>query len=508
MHPLHARFLRRFPTLSSQLSVSVAVCYVFLVVAVALNFRAYWLKAQVDGAAEAGKRIASDIAAEMQHALTPVVDEAELNRIAMAYLRYNRFICIYLVAVDGSVKEQFCTNNLIVQQSRVSMEPLHRALTDPATTPLGDDPERRGKRTPISVAEVTLDGVTYYVYVTLFNQNGDHLNGIFETSMMLRTGLPLALAVALVAGVFFLLLVRLMVSRFVPIMSVVHAVRSGDYSQRVGAVGDDELATLGRAIDMMSETIAVKVAALRDNDVQRRELIANIWHDIRTPVSGLGALLQRFQTVNGEPRGESGELITRMFANLEMLTKFLSDLSDLGRLETGEIVPKIERCGITTLLDDVAIVHAQFAEARGVALTIDLPEKLPAVAADATMLSRVLGNLLQNAIRYTAPGGTVTLGGRLRDGNVEVVVRDTGAGIAPDELPRIFERSFQSKSDFEHGIGGLGLAIVKSMVEAHGSRIEVTSSVGVGTEFRFSLPVSDPTSVRADRRSDTRNPEP
>jgi signal transduction histidine kinase len=175
----------------------------------------------------------------------------------------------------------------------------------------------------------------------------------------------------------------------------------------------------------------------------------------------------------------------------ERLGNLVADLIELAKLDAHEVTPQAEPFSPGELLQDVAQKFVLKAGQRRVRLETDLPERVPYVSADIGLIERVLDNLIGNALGHTGPGGTVRLALRQEGEEMILQVSDTGSGISDQDLPHIFERFYRTNSDDweQGGHAGLGLAITKSILDLHGSAMQVDSAVGVGTSFAFRLPV-------------------
>ena len=221
---------------------------------------------------------------------------------------------------------------------------------------------------------------------------------------------------------------------------------------------------------------------------QQSDLISDLIHELRTPLASLNAathLLLRPE-VSEEQRRDTIEIIHNETVRLaEMTTSFL----DLARLESGRTQFKIEEFDLGELLEECAsIVSSRVAE-NGLSLDLKYKKRLPTAYGDNDKIKQVVLNLLSNAINYNRPNGSITLEGRSGNGEVKIIVSDTGRGIFPENLPYLFEKFFRAPGSdkIAHGTG-LGLSISKRIVEAHGGSIGVESEVGVGTSFTVHLP--------------------
>jgi signal transduction histidine kinase len=266
---------------------------------------------------------------------------------------------------------------------------------------------------------------------------------------------------------------------------------TGDYGQRVQTASRDEVGQLALAFNRMS-------GELESLERLRRDLVANVSHELKTPISALRARLENL--LDGVERADTATLQV-MLSQTERLTRLVDQLLELSRLESGD-VPMVRqslalRPLVERVLSEIDVVRAR----RDVELAEHVPDDLPAVYADPERVHQVLFNLLDNAVRFTPSGGRVTVTAHRGNGNVDVAVADTGPGIAPEHLPRLFERFYRVDSgrSRDEGGTGIGLAIARSVVEAHGGRIWAESQPGRGSTFTFELPVAAAPQTRRTR---------
>jgi len=186
--------------------------------------------------------------------------------------------------------------------------------------------------------------------------------------------------------------------------------------------------------------------------------------------------------------------LKRVQHNVERLTRMINDLLDLSRIEAGAVKLQLGSLSIPELLNDVAEGFQTVATEKSVSVKAHSMSELPVIQGDRDKLYQVLNNLIQNAIKFTPKGGTITAEAQAGpQGFVQICVSDTGCGIAPEELPKVFERFYRGESvPMENRGAGLGLAITKNLVELHHGRIWVESTTGEGSRFLFTLPISHP----------------
>lgn len=250
----------------------------------------------------------------------------------------------------------------------------------------------------------------------------------------------------------------------------------------------DELDQLRNVFVEMAERISEQVQGLRQVDTLRRELITNVSHDLRTPLAALQGYLETLQ-LKGETLSEADKQLYLKAASKhsERLNKLISDLFELSRLDSQAVVAHAEAFPLQELAQDIILKFQGRAQNQQVKLTL-AAEESPFVYADLGLIERVLTNLIDNALRYTPAGGEVKLELSRRSDGLQVVVSDTGRGIAEKDLPHIFERFFRVAQDSSTEGTGLGLAISQRILMLHKETIEVQSELGKGTRFWFRLP--------------------
>jgi len=239
---------------------------------------------------------------------------------------------------------------------------------------------------------------------------------------------------------------------------------------------------------------------LRRLERVRRDFIANVSHELRTPLASVRLLAETLEEAIDTDHEKAQVFLEKIETEVQHLTTLVSELLELSRIESGQVPMVIEAVEAEQLVREVMARMLPLAQRHRVSLRTDIHDGRTRVAADSKQIAHVLVNLLHNAIKFTPSGGTITIGTGLQSGGNSqcFFVRDTGIGIRPEELPRIFERFYKAdraraKTGFigpGGGGSGLGLAIVRHVVEAHGGRITVESTPGQGSTFTFTLPVA------------------
>jgi signal transduction histidine kinase len=295
--------------------------------------------------------------------------------------------------------------------------------------------------------------------------------------LFLYSGLGAAL-IALFIGV---LLSRTIARPIRELTSATHALSEGNLGQQVPVRSRDEIGELTRAFNKMSAELARSVNA-------RKQMTADIAHELRTP---LALILGHAEAVHDgvlEPSPENFEIIREEAARLEHL---VDDLRTLSLADAGELAIQPQTVSAARLLEEVATLYRLQTQAKNLTFDLDIATTLPDLEVDPGRMTQVLTNILDNAVRHTPPGGTITLASHPTSRGVALSVRDSGPGLSPADLARVFDRFYRAdESRVRHeGGSGLGLAIAKSIVAAHGGTIRAESEEGKGLEVSIELPV-------------------
>jgi signal transduction histidine kinase len=268
------------------------------------------------------------------------------------------------------------------------------------------------------------------------------------------------------------------------------AVGHGERAVSVGVDARDEIGDLARSAAEMTARLAEEEAAREGADAARRNLVAAVSHDLRTPIASLRLLVE---AVEDEIVDEATRVryLATMQTHLRSLGTMIEDLFELSRIEAGDIEWTLRRIRLADLVHETVAAMGPEARAKGVEVRSDLADPRLAAEADPERLQRVLFNLIRNAIRHTPADGSVTVRAEPAGDGVEIEVADTGVGIADGDRERVFEAFFRGGPDAARGSdgAGLGLAIARAIVESHGGRIWLPGSGSErGARIRFSLP--------------------
>lgn len=307
----------------------------------------------------------------------------------------------------------------------------------------------------------------------------------FREQFLWRSGALLAGLVVVMAATAFLL------SRSVrrstrQISRALLAVADGNFDERVEIATRDEFAEVGEGLN-------ATVEKLGELDALKAEFLSSVSHDLRTPIASIKQASQLLNDGIPSPLAEEQlEILQIIHSNAKRLGDLINDLLDAAKLEAGRLDIQPEPTDLAETIRRLVKSVTPLATERSLRVTMKAARDLPRVHADPVRLEQILMNLVGNAIKFTPEGGEITLSCWADDGMVMCAVRDTGVGIPPEDLPKVFDKFHQVRATRTRTTKGtgLGLTIVRYLVEAHGGRVGVESVLGEGTTFTFALPAA------------------
>ena len=424
-------------------------------------------------------------------------DLDSLRELAGHAMVINPTAEIYLLDTAGKILGHGMPPETVVLDA-VDLAPVRALIDDASPMPIhGDDPRNASIRKVFSAFEVTTEErLEGYLYVVLGGQKYEALSADIGGSYVGKVSFYVAIAIVLATAIIGLLVFGLLTRRLKRLSRDMRRVSESGFDLipevEIGNVQGDEIDQLSSSFVTMSRQIKEQLAQLKENDNLRRELVSNISHDLRTPLSAMQGYLETL-VIKGEDltEEERGRYLTIARRHAVRLGSLIGDLFELSKLDSATVTPQLEMFSVPELLQDVAQEFQLEAEKKEITLSLNLDTNSALTVGDIGLIQRVLENLVRNAIRFTPAGGGVTLSISERPQTIAVAVSDTGSGIPDKEIPRIFDRFYRSEQGEEarSDSSGLGLAIVKRILDLHDSRITVVSKMNVGTRFEFELPL-------------------
>ena len=419
----------------------------------------------------------------------------------------NPGVEIYVLDVDGTVVQ--APADVAPVTARVELAPVRTFLDaqrgdDRAFPILGSDP-RRGGRTVFSAAPLPAGG---FLYVVLTDETRASLARSVRTSTSLRLvtwGGGLGLAVLLGVGVLGFSLLTRRLRRLDAAMRRFQADEAFASHEPGHALSDprtgDEIDALAHDFEALTARVRAQVRALERADAMRRDLVTNVSHDLRTPLTAVRGSLEALAERTGpdaDPALRANLEAARR--NTDRLERLIDHLFELSRLDGPDAPMRPEPFALAELVHDVVAEHAHRAQAAGVRLEVDPPPVLPLLRGDVGQIERALSNLLDNALRHTPAGRAVHVTVGAGGDAAWIAVEDEGTGIPREHQERVFERFYRVAADRGGAGSGLGLAITRRIAELHDGSIELVSAPGQGTTVTLTLPLAGPDEGRREVR--------
>ena len=424
-------------------------------------------------------------------------DIESLADLAQQAMIINPTAEIYLLDTDGTILGHGLPADSVVR-NRIDLAPVRELIAGNPRMPLrGDDPRSASGRKVFSASEVRADAVLEgYLYVILGGQAYDALSSDIMGTYTRQNIVVAILAIVLTTAAIGVVVFRLLTRRLNRLNNEMRKVSESGFSVEPALspsrTGGDEIDEISNAFLDMSARIQEQLEQLKENDKLRRELVSNISHDLRTPLSAMQGFLETLIIKDESlPKDERERYLKTARRHTLRLNELIGDLFELSKLDAASVTPNMEAFSVHELLQDVSQEFQLEAERRNIRLGIQLDTGNVMTMGDIGLIQRVLENLVRNAIHFTPTGGEIVLSVSKNPSSVAVAVSDTGCGIPDEEIPRIFERYYSASVDENpfSGASGLGLAIVKRILDLHDSQVTVTSKINSGTRFEFELPL-------------------
>jgi len=409
----------------------------------------------------------------------------------------NPAIDVYLLDLQGRIVASSVPSTGW-RRSTVDVEAIKEFLAGRPAPIMGDDPRQPAGRTVFSAAPFHVrDCPGDYLYLVLGRAEDAPGAAKLRSAFAIREGAGIIVLAAVLAVALSLLVLRLLTRRLSVLdrtMSRFERLTASSSQPAEQRRDGDEIDRLEALFKDLAARVEAQMAQLQSIDSARREMLANLSHDLRTPITTLLAHLESLQMeeapLNEQERQEYIEVSIRQGRRIAQL---IEQLLEAAKLEAGQVNARPEAFPIGELLHDVVHKFALTARERGISLSASVQPEGLRVNGDIALLERVFDNLIGNALRHTPDGGQVIVSASRAGGRAQLAVSDSGAGMTAEEAARAFDRFYRGDHgrSTASGQAGLGLAIVKSILDLHGATISVDSRPGHGTSFRFDLDTPD-----------------
>ncbi len=487
-------------TISTRLLLSIGGAFAALALALTIislyQFRSYYSNVQVDRA----RAFAARIVEANQNIWTEyLASPGQFGQKLRSFVLYEPYTGLYLLDPEGRVLASAGEGRIFWSSLRVDLRPLRETLRNGTGTGIyGADPDAVDAGCYVTGQPIIRDGQEVaWIYVVA--RSADRPLPEHFGKWALRAASTLLLLVLAAATLIAWVIRTLVTKPLASLTAAAEAVRATGFAQSACHTSvpetrrKDEIGQLARSFSAMLERLNTESALVKQNDLQRREMVQNISHDLRTPLTALLGQLETVQLKAHLSELEKTNYLDAAFQNAQQLQGLTDALAEQTTLDAPESSAQKEMTDLGDLVSDT--VQGFEAKASAVPLTLrcNYPEHSPMVSVDARMMQRALNNLLDNAIRATPPSGTVELRIVCVEQSVRIEVEDSGPGIPAEDRERIFERFVQGKIErSQRGSAGLGLAIVRRVAQLHGGSVRVAQdrSTGLGGAcFELLLPM-------------------
>ncbi len=424
------------------------------------------------------------------------VNQDALKDIFHMLMVINPGIEIYLLDLEGKILT-FSAPEGRVKRKSVDLEPIKKYLNQELAAPLqGDDPKSLSRKKVFSAARIERQGkLEGYLYVILGGEQYDSVVQKIKGSYILQLSAVMMFAGLLFALITGLMLFALLTGRLKKLAAVMDAFKRGEslepfsFPIRKTKRSSDEIDRLTSTFKEMAGRIENQMEELKESDKVRRELVANVSHDLRTPLATLQGYIETLLIKENQyTREERQEYLEIAIKHCQRLNHLVSELLELAKLEAVQMEIHFEPFNVQELAQDIVQKFALKATQKQVELVTRFDDGLDFVMADIALIERALENLIENALQYTPEKGCITI--VIQQGeDVIIAIHNTGPGIDQKDLPHIFKRFYHSDRTHKkkQAHSGLGLAITKKIIELHGQEIIVSSDPGKGSCFSFTL---------------------
>ncbi len=443
---------------------------------------------------ETTQRLNAHVAEHMLLEVSPFVDgkvnEEALGKIMHSMMAVNPSLEVYLLNPSGDILS-FVVLDKEVRLKNVKVQPVQEFIaTKGERYILGEDPRNPGNSVVFSATEVNENNTLLgYVYMVLASEEYENASQALFGSYFLKVGTQAFAFTLITAFLLGLLLLFMLTHSLRKIQAGVKQFEAGDYNARIPIKGNGEMADLAHTFNQMADTILKNMDDLKEVDSLRRDLIANVSHDLRSPMAVIHGYIETIIIKEEKiTQEEKNKYLNIILQSSDKLKKLVADLFELSRLEAKQIVLKREPAQVNEMLSDIIKQFEILAAEKEINMSLKLPEHLPHVMLDIHLMSRVFQNLIDNAIKYTPRHGFIQIDARIRNHKVNVSVLNSGNGISSADMPHLFDRYFKVDHTQNSNSSGLGLAISKKIIDLHEAEISVASVLGESTTFEIQLP--------------------
>lgn len=420
------------------------------------------------------------------------VDDTSMAEIFHGVMIINPSLEVYLLDTSGMILSFYAPGKKLASD-KINLLPVKEFITKMGRQFVkGDDPRHPGIKKVFSAAPVMSNGtLAGYIYVVLASEEYDNATNYLRLDYMWEVGSRAMLVTLLFALAIGLIIIWLITKNLRKVIDVMQKFRQGDIKARIKIHSTGDIKELSGMFNEMADILTQNIEKIEEVEVLRRELIANISHDLRTPISIIHGyvetLLIKEKTISAE---DYKRYLNIIYKSIDKLEKLVHELFELSKLEANQVQPVKEPFFISELVGDISNKYQLIAKSKSISLNTELSKEQQLVFADVSLIERVMQNLLDNALKFTPAGGRIFIQTNKTKKGIEVSVSDSGIGIPEKEKDLVFGRYYKGHGFTKYQSNtGLGLAIAKKILDLHNSSLVLHSRVDEGTSFAFVLPL-------------------
>lgn len=438
------------------------------------------------------RNVASDIISHSTLLKDGKVNDNAIAELFHDIMAINPSLEVYLLDTTGNILTYYAPVKKIVL-SKIDLRPVHEFIQKKGSQLVrGDDPRHAGADKVFSAAPIvhqkSLEG---YVYVVLASEEYDNVINSLRSNYMLQIGSRAMLVTLLFALALGLIIIWLVTNNVGKVIDVMQKFRQGDLTARIRMKATGDVKEISKMFNEMADILTQNIKKIKEVEVLRRELIANVSHDLRTPISIIHGYAETLLIkTNTLSRDDQKRYLNTIYESVQKLERLVNELFELSKLEADQVKPTKEPFFISELVSDISSKYQLIAKDKSITLNTDLSKESQRVFADVSLIERVMQNLIDNALKFTPSGGRVTIETTRAQRGIKVSVSDSGFGIAEEEKELVFGRYYKGHNFTKHKKNtGLGLAIAKKILDLHETSLVLNSRINEGTSFAFELPL-------------------
>jgi len=438
------------------------------------------------------RNAASDIVSHSTSFRNGKVDEAGIAELFHNIMAINPSLEVYLLAPDGTILSYYAPAKKILL-NQVDLSPVRQFIKKSGALFIkGEDPRHPGVQKVFSAAPIERQGVlTGYIYVVLAGEEYDNAINHFRSNYMLQIGSRAMLITLMFAFTIGLIIFWIITKNLRLILEVMQKFKQGNLGARIKIQSKGDLREISRMFNEMADILTENVKKLEEVEVLRKELVANISHDLRTPISIVQGYVETL-LIKGDRLSpeESRRYLSTIYESSQRLEKLVNELFELSKLEAKQVKLVKEAFFISELVSDISNRYQLMAKDKRIVLDTRLSKERQLVFADVSLIERVIQNLIDNALKFTPSGGRVLVQTCQAEKGIKVSVSDSGIGIPDEEKELVFGRYYKGHTFKRYKNNtGLGLAIAKKILDLHEASLVLNSRINEGSSFAFELPL-------------------